>query len=176
MTTLRKDLQKNKMKRLVILGSGGYGRTVYDVAEQLGYSITVLDDSDSEHPLDSFSLYVKNDVEFIPAFGNNEFRLRWLERIEKAGGKPATLVHPSAYVSPIAHVSEGCVILPGAVINTGTRIGKGCIINLGATVDHDVIIEDGVHLCIRCIIKGENRISCCEKIEAGEIIERATRK
>ena len=66
--------------------------------------------------------------------------------------------------------------LTGAIINTGTRIGKGCIINLGATVDHDVIIEDGVHLCIRCIIKGENRISRCEKIEAGEIIERATRK
>lgn len=164
------------MKRLVILGAGGYGRTVYDVAEQLGYSTTVLDDSDKGHPLDSFSLYIKNDVEFIPAFGNNEFRLEWLERIEKAGGKPATLIHPSAYISPRAHVSEGCVVLPGAIINTGTRIGKGCIINLGVIVDHDVIIDDGVHLCIRCIIKGENRISRCEKIEAGEIIERATRK
>ena len=169
-------MQKNKMKRLVILGFGGYGRTVYDVAEQLGYSITVLDDSDKEHPLDSFSHYISDDIEFIPAFGNNEFRLGWLERIEKAGGKPATLIHPSAYVSPRAYVSEGCVILPGAIINTGTRIGKGCIINLGATVDHDVIIEDGVHLCVRCIVKGENRISSCEKIEAGEIIERATRK
>lgn len=169
-------MQKNKMKRLVILGFGGYGRTVYDVAEQLGYSITVLDDSDKEHPLDSFSHYISDDIEFIPAFGNNEFRLSWLERIEKAGGKPATLIHPSAYVSPRAYVSEGCVILPGAIINTGTRIGKGCIINLGATVDHDVIIEDGVHLCVRCIIKGENRISRCEKKEAGEIIERATRK
>ena len=164
------------MKRLVILGSGGYGRTVYDIAEQLGYSITVLDDSDKEHPLDSFSHYISDDIEFIPAFGNNEFRLEWLERIEKAGGKPATLIHPSAYVSPNAHVFDGCIILPGAIINTGTRIGKGCIINLGATVDHDVLVEDGVHLCIRCIIKGENRISRCEKIEAGEIIERATRK
>ena len=35
-------------KQLVILGSGGYGRTVYDIAEQLGYSITVLDDADEE--------------------------------------------------------------------------------------------------------------------------------
>ena len=164
------------MKRLVILGSGGYGRTVYDVAEQLGYSVTVLDDSDREHPLVSFSHYISDYTEFIPAFGNNEFRLEWIKRIEEAGGKPATLIHSSAYVSPKAIVSEGCVVLPGAIINAGTRIGKGCIINIGATVDHDVIIEDGVHLCIRCIIKGENRISCCEKIEAGEIIERATRK
>ncbi len=162
-------------KKLIILGSGGYGRTVYDIAEQLGYSITVLDDSDKEHPLDSFSLYIKYDTEFIPAFGNNEFRLQWMERIEDAGGKLATLIQPTAYVSPKAQVSTGCVILPGAIVNTGSKVGRGCIINLGATIDHDVVIEDGVHLCVRCIVKGENRISHCEKIEAGEIIERATR-
>ena len=162
-------------KNLIILGSGGYGRTVYDIAEQLGYSITVLDDADEEQPLASFECYIDNDTEFIPAFGNNEFRLQWINRIEEAGGKLAILIHPSAYVSPKAQVSAGCVILPGAIVNTGSKVGKGCIINLGATVDHDVVIEEGVHLCLRCIVKGENRISRCEKIEAGEIIERATR-
>lgn len=162
-------------KKLIILGSGGYGRTVYDIAEQLGYSITVLDDSDQEHPLASFECYIDDDTEFIPAFGNNAFRLQWINRIEEAGGKLATLIHLSAYVSPKAQVSAGCVILPGAIVNTGSKVGKGCIINLGATLDHDVVIEDGVHLCVRCIVKGENRISRCEKIEAGEIIERATR-
>lgn len=162
-------------KKLIILGSGGYGRTVYDIAEQLGYAITVLDDADEEHPLASFSRYIDDDAEFIPAFGNNEFRLQWINRIEEAGGKLATLIHPSTYVSPKAQVFSGCVILPGAIVNTGSKVGKGCIINLGATVDHDVVIEDGAHLCVRCIVKGENRISCCEKIEAGEIVERATR-
>lgn len=49
-------------RKLIILGSGGYGRTVYDVAEQLGYSITVLDDSDKGHPLDSFFHYISDDT------------------------------------------------------------------------------------------------------------------
>lgn len=39
------------MKRLVILGSGGYGRTVADVAHQLGYSTIDLDDAVPAHPL-----------------------------------------------------------------------------------------------------------------------------
>ena len=162
-------------KRLIILGSGGYGRTVYDIAEQLGYSIIVLDDADEEHPLASFSRYINDDTDFIPAFGNNEFRLQWMKRIEEAGGKLAILIHPTAYVSPKAQISDGCVILPEAIVNTGSQVGKGCIINLGATIDHDVVIEDGIHLCVRCIVKGENRILRCEKIEAGEIVERATR-
>lgn len=162
-------------KSLIILGSGGYGRTVYDIAEQLGYSIIVLDDADEEHPLASFSRYINDDTDFIPAFGNNEFRLQWMKRIEEAGGKLAILIHPTAYVSPKAQISDGCVILPEAIVNTGSQVGKGCIINLGATIDHDVVIEDGVHLCVRCIVKGENRILRCEKIEAGEIVERATR-
>lgn len=162
-------------KKLIILGSGGYGRTVHDIAEQLGYSIVVLDDADEEHPLASFECYIDDDTEFIPAFGNNEFRLKWINRIEEVGGKLATLIHPSAYVSPKAKVSSGCVILPVAIVNTGSKVDKGCIINLGATVDHDVVIKEGAHLCVRCIVKGENHISRCEKIEAGEIIERATR-
>ena len=162
-------------KKLIILGSGGYGRTVYDIAEQQGYSISVLDDADEEHPLASFIQYIDDTMEFIPAFGNNAFRLQWMKKIEEAGGNLATLIHSTAYVSPKAQISDGCVILPGAIINTGSCVGKGCIVNLGATVDHDVIIEDGAHLCVQCIVKGENRISRCEKIEAGEIIERATR-
>ena len=74
-------------KKLIILGSGGYGRTVYDMAEQRGYLITVLDDADEEYPLASFACYIDDDTEFIPAFGNNKFRLQWINKIEEAGGK-----------------------------------------------------------------------------------------
>lgn len=161
-------------KPLIILGSGGYGRTALDVAEQLEYNpVIVLDDADSEHSLASFKAYLNlSDVEFIPAFGNNEFRLQWCEKIEQAGGQLATLIHPTAYVSPKASIAPGTVILPKAVVNTGTTVGKGCIINIGALIDHDCVIEDGVHICLGAIVKGENRIKRLSKIEAGEIVER----
>lgn len=158
--------------RLVILGSGGYGRTVADVAEQLGFTCTVLDDSISDHPLSSFIDFVGDGAEFISAFGNNEFRLSWCEKITTAGGKLTTLIHPTAYVSPRASIAHGTVILPHAVINTGVVINRGCIINIGALIDHDCVIEEGVHMCLGAIIKGENRIPRCIKIEAGEVVER----
>ena len=164
------------MKRLIILGTGGYGRTVADVAEQLGYSTIVLDDADTAHPLSTFSSYIDEHTYFIPAFGNNAFRMEWINRIEESGGQLATLIHPTAYVSPTATINPGTVILPHAIINTDVVVGKGCIINLGAIVDHGCILEEVVHIAPGAIIKGENRIEKCSKVEAGEVVERGSRK
>lgn len=159
--------------KLVILGSGGYGNTILDIAEQLGYEIVaILDDKDEKHPLSSYKEYINDDIEFIVAFGNNEFRLSWCEKIFNDGGKLATLIHPTAYVSHKTDIGKGSVILPKAIVNTVTKVGVGCIINLGAIIDHDCIIENGVHVCVGAIIKGNNVIGKCTKIEAGEIIER----
>lgn len=164
-------------KRLVILGSGGYGNTVLDIAEQLGYEIVaILDDKDEKHPLSSYKGYINDDVEFIVALGNNELRLSWCEKIFNDGGKLAILIHPTAYVSPKTTIGMGSVILPNAVINTGTKVGVGCIVNLGAIIDHDCIVENGVHVCVGAIIKANNVIGKCDKIDAGEIVERSTRR
>ena len=159
-------------KKLIILGSRGYGHTVFDVAEQLGYNILFLDDSLPDHPLSSFVDFIGEGVEFIPAFGNNAFRMEWINRIEESGGQLATLIHPTAYVSPTATISHGTVILPHAIVNTDVVINHGCILNLGAIVDHGCILEEGVHLAPGAIVKGENRIEKCSKIEAGEVVER----
>lgn len=164
------------MKRLVILGAGGYGRTVADIAEQLGYTTIILDDADPVHPLSSFQSYINSSTTFIPAFGNNAFRMEWINRIEESGGQLATLIHPTAYISLTAIINPGSTILPHAIVNTDVVVGKGCIINLGAIVDHGCILEEGVHICLGAIVKGENRIERLSKIEAGEVVERGIRK
>ena len=164
------------MNRLVILGAGGYGRTVADIAHQLNYTTLTLDDADPAHPLSSFESYIDPDTSFIPAFGNNAFRMEWINRIEESGGQLVTLIHPTAYVSPTASIAPGTVILPHAIVNTDVVINRGCIINLGAIVDHGCILEEGVHICLGAIVKGENRIEKCSKIEAGEVVERGSRK
>lgn len=164
------------MKQLVVLGSGGYGHTVADVAEQLGYNILFLDDSLPGYELSTFSSYIDDHTEFIPAFGNNEFRLSWCNRITQSGAELATLIHPTAYVSPKASIAPGTVILPHAIVNTDSVINRGSIVNLGSIVDHGCIIEEGVHVCMGAIVKGENRIQRLSKIEAGEVVERGQRK
>ena len=113
---------------------------------------------------------------FIPVFGNNSFRLEWINRIEENGGQLATLIHLTAYISPNVTISLGCVILLHAIINTGVIVGKGCLINLGAIVDYGCMLEEGVHIAPGAIVKGENRIEKRSKIKVCEVVERGSRK
>lgn len=166
--------------RLVILGAGGYGRTVADVAAQSGrFAEIVFLDDHAETPdvvgrCADFAAFQNDDTTFYPAFGNNEGRLGWLHRLEESGCKLLTLIHPTAYVSPTVTLGAGTVVLPKAVINTGTVVKKGCIVNCGALVDHGCVLEAGVHVCLGAIVKAENRIPSCKKIEAGEVVQNRT--
>lgn len=166
--------------RLIILGAGGYGRTVADVAAQTGEydKICFLDDNgQSEDIIGKCVDYIAHNDEntmFYPAFGNNEGRIMWLKLLKKSNCRIATIVHPTAYVSPTAYVAEGNVVLPHAIVNTDCKVNEGCIVNCGAIVDHGCILEEGVHVCLGAIVKAENRIPRCMKIEAGEIIANRT--
>lgn len=164
--------------RLVIIGAGGYGRTVADVANQMGCyeEILFLDDKseDAVGKCEEFTLFADQKTVFYPAFGNNEFRLKWLDRLEKSGCAIANIISPSAYISPTVNLDHGVVVLPGAIVNTNTKVGRGCIINCGSIIDHDCILGEAVHVCLGAIIKAENKIPAFIKIEAGQIIHNRT--
>ena len=163
--------------KLIILGAGGYGKTVADMAQQSGRYVEVhfLDDNSTDKRVvgkcSDYINHIAPDTELYPAFGNNESRLHWLERLESAGAKIPTLIHHTAYVSPEAIVAVGAVVLPKAIINTGVMVNRGCIINCGVIIDHGCVIEDCVHICLGAIVKAENRIPRCTKVEAGAIVE-----
>ena len=166
------------MKKLMILGAGGYGKTIADVARQLGcyQKIAFLDDSKAGTPgvlgiCEDFLQFADESTEMYPAFGNNAVRMAWMERFEEAGVRVPTIVHPSAYVSPLATLYAGVAVLPMAVVNTGVTVKNGCIINIGALIDHDSVIEAGCHLAPGAIVKAENRIPAGIKIASGEVIE-----
>ena len=75
----------------MILGAGGYGRTVADIARQSNrYSeILFLDDNSTAEDVIGKCLEYKNfiasDTEIYPAFGNNEGRIQWMNKLEAVG-------------------------------------------------------------------------------------------
>lgn len=156
--------------RLVILGYGGYGRTIQDIAEQIGkyQSIVMLDDKveSAQGKLDDFTKYIDDDTEFYCALGDNKLRYSWLLKIDEAKGKIATIIHPTAYVSPKAVIGKGSAILPHASVGTNAVLCYGVIVNMGATVDHDCVLGNAVHVAPGEVVRRAKIVEAFIKVDS----------
>lgn len=72
----------------------------------------------------------------------------------------ATVVHPSAFISPTARLASGVFIGPGAIVHSRARVGAHAIINSGAIVEHDCTIGENTHLAPGSVIGGTVTIGC----------------
>jgi UDP-N-acetylbacillosamine N-acetyltransferase len=80
------------------------------------------------------------------------------------------VVHPSAVVSPSAHVGPATVVLPRAVVHTGAHLGTGVIVNTGAIVEHDCRVDDFVHLAPGAIVCGGVSVGARTWIGSGATV------
>jgi len=174
------------MSGLLIAGAGGHGRVVADVAEASGNwsQIAFVDDGlansgrvDDWPVLGSLAdaLRHRDDYpEILVAIGNNVARLEWLQRYAGEQLSIATLVHPSAVVSPRASLGAGTVVFPNAVINISARLGGGCIVNTAAVIEHDCRIGAAVHVSPGASLAGQVVVGDCSWIGAGAAVRQQT--
>lgn len=146
-------------RALLIIGGGGHGRVIADLAEATGSwtSVGFLDDNRAvgrtpegwtvEGPLAALRDFVGRYSAVAIGLGNAERRLEIAARAESLGFELPILVHPRATVSRRATLGPGSVVCAGAVVCVGAGAGRACIVNTGATVDHDCELADGVHIC-----------------------------
>lgn len=157
------------MMNLLIIGAGGHGKVVADIARMTNKwgNIAFLDDKVGKMDgaffpiIGKFKDYVSLKKEFPYAFvaiGENKLRLKWFDCLVKEGFIIPTIIHPFSFISKSSEIGMGTVIMGGAVINAGTHIGNSCIINTSSSVDHDCILEDGVHISPGVNIGGTVRI------------------
>ena len=176
-TALRKKIKsvkgKEKMKGLLIIGAGGHGKVVAEVAKDIGYqNIAFLDDNTPE-AIGKVSELEKFKEQYSDAFvgiGNNRLRRELNQKLQACGYTVPVLIHPSAYVSRTSKIGIGTVVEPKAIVNANTVIGIGCIISVGAIVDHDVEIGDCCHINVGAIVKAGGKVERFRKLEAGEVV------
>lgn len=160
-----------EQKNLILLGGGGHCKSVIDIAESAGYNIIGILDRPEEVGKDvlGYKIIGTDDdlikyvdiAEFMITVGfitNPSIRIKIYDKIKTAGGRLATIISPTAYVSKHAKIGEGTIVMHRAVICVEATIGCNCIINTMADVDHGASVGDFSHLSAGVLIAGEARV------------------
>jgi sugar O-acyltransferase (sialic acid O-acetyltransferase NeuD family) len=157
------------MSKLMILGAGGHGKVVVEIAELMKKwdEIVFLDDNKELKEVNGFKvigglrdyqLYIDHYDSAFVAIGNNKFRIELIDELKKYGFRIPVLIHPFTAISKNVELETGSVVMAGAVINTNTYIDEGCIINTSSSIDHDCILGKGVHISPGTHIGGTTHI------------------
>lgn len=171
------------MSGLLIVGAGGHGKVVAEIALSLGRweDIAFLDDLYPEltqvgdwkviGKVQEASRFRESYPEAIVAIGANALRLEMLKRLVREGFKAPVLIHPHASVSRFATIGEGTVICSQSAVIIGARIGCGAIVNTGASVGHDGILGDGVHVAPGVRLAGSVSVGACSWVGIGAVVK-----
>lgn len=169
----------DSLRPLKIIGCGGHGRVIADIARASGeLSIGFLDDDPAASPphlrAQGPTLALLPSLiashRFLVGVGDAAARRRLAEAVLAAGGDLAVLVHPTAVIAKDVTIGAGTVVMAGAIINTGARIGRFAIINTGSIIEHDNMIEDNVQIAPGATLAGTVICRADAFIGAGAIV------
>lgn len=159
------------MKPLILIGGGGHCKSVIEAAESAGYEFMgVLDmpEDIGKEILSTKVIGTDDDIpqyvdkaEFVITVGfikNPAIRIKLYNRVKEAGGKLATIIASTAYVSKYATIGEGTVVMHHAFVNAGAKVGNNVILNTFTNVEHDAVIGDQCHISTGTMVNGDCKV------------------
>ena len=172
------------MRDLIIVGAGGMGRTIYDMARENAsyrkeYVIKGFIDDDL-HSLDSFHNYppivgtiadyaIQSDDIFVCSIGG-ESRRKCMESIIKRGGEFFTMIHPTSRIGTNVHIGKGCYIGAFTTIAADAYIDDYNFIQTNTIIGHDVHIGKWNRIDSYVMCVGGTRIGEGCMIHTGAMI------
>lgn len=168
-------------RRLGVIGAGGHGKVVAEVAERVGWTDVVFFDARyaaGSRKHGHWSLIAMPEEAaahfcdgYFVAIGNSHVRQEWSEWLESKGLPLVSLVDPLAVVSTYALIAPGVLVVAGAVINVDSELAQGVIVNTRASVDHDCHIGHYSHICPATALAGSVTVGAHSWIGIGSQVK-----
>lgn len=156
--------------RLVIVGAGGCGREVAQIAADMNSAGTaewriagfLNDDPDALQGTQTELPILGGIADWQPregdwhvmALGNPQARAAIAGKLTARGARFASVIHPTARIAPSARLGCGVVIYAFSFVSVDTVLGDHVQLNLHDAVGHDARVGDHSVLSSFCDITG----------------------
>lgn len=150
---IRSPFEIREKRILAIYGSGGFGREVYDIAVRRNKAtpcwsdIVFIDDFRDEEAFNGTQSYHFDTLapkaasyEIVIAVGEPSARETLFDKVKSAGFSLATLIDPTALISPSAEIGEGTIVCEFVSVHCNVIIGNNCVIQPYCDIGHDIIV------------------------------------
>lgn len=147
-----------ELKKLVIIGAGGFAREVAMLVEEINALnnewelIGFIDEKPANHGklindipvLGDFDYFYNqnSNVYAVCAVGNSRSKQSLVRKAIERGFQFTNLIHPSVKISTHVDMGIGNIICAANIITTNIIIGNHVAINPGCGIGHDVTIGD----------------------------------
>lgn len=161
------------LKKLVIVGAGGFGREMVAWARQsvqferewtlkgfIDDNINALAGKNTPATmLGTIQEYQPQPQDvFVCALGVPQVKKRCCELLESRGARFTQLIHRTAILGDNVELGAGVVLCPFTVVSGNNRLGKCVAINLHSSVDHDASVDDWSQVNCHCDLTASVRI------------------
>jgi sugar O-acyltransferase (sialic acid O-acetyltransferase NeuD family) len=165
--------------RLLILGAGGHGRAVADLAAACGLSVAGFTEPSgvgrdvvgTDEDLPALIEHLALDAGLV-GVGSSALRHRrpLFERLSRAGLPAPPLLHSRATASPSARLGAGTVVFAGSVVGAGVEIGANAVLYSGVVVEHDCRVGDHAWLSPGVVLSGTVTVEPGAFLGAGAVV------
>lgn len=151
-------MSDTELKKLIIVGAGGYAQELLWIVDDLNAQSPVWDflgfvdpkaasterRQHYDRPVLASWPEISNggEIYFACGIGTPAARRSECEAAERRGYLPATLIHPSVIRARHVEIGAGTVVGAGSILAPYARLGRHCSLNLGVTIGHDSSVGD----------------------------------
>jgi sugar O-acyltransferase (sialic acid O-acetyltransferase NeuD family) len=159
------------MKKIAIIGAGGFGREVKMLIDQINavspkYEFIGYYDDGKEKGIliNGFPVLgkvsdlntVSEEISVALALGNPVYKKNVVGLVENQNISFETLIHPSVLIgADEVSIGKGTVICAGSILTCNISIKDYVTLNLACTIGHDTVLEDFVSLMPGVKVSGE---------------------
>ena len=150
-------------KKLILIGAGGFAKSVIDSIDEKRYSIEGFIDNIKNGSHLGYKIFASNldelenreDYCYFIAIGDNEKRTYWYKEVVKRNLDIINVIDKTAILSENITFGRGIFIGKLAIINNDARIGENVVINTKALIEHGCRVGNNVNISTIFVLNGD---------------------